>query len=123
MSSQEQQQQQPTEEGGGGSSAAGQRERAAYMKSAGRESRLSFKNFAEHQTRQEFKDEALEICKPYVKEFAECSQEKGLMVIFSCRSFFSKLNECMEKNNSEEAWQKFKASHADEIERRAKMGR
>ena len=91
----------------------------ARAKELGRGSRLSFRNIAEHQLRQELKEEALEICDPEIKAFAQCAQEKGLMVVFSCRSLFHKVNECLNKHAGEEAWQKYKAEHEDEIEYRA----
>jgi Cytochrome c oxidase biogenesis protein Cmc1 like len=97
-------------------------EEVARLKSAGRESRLSFRNIAEAQLRRELKEVAIELCDPAIKEFAQCSQEKGLMVVISCRHLFKNVNECMAINNGEEAWQKYKNRHADEIERRANMG-
>jgi Cytochrome c oxidase biogenesis protein Cmc1 like len=97
-------------------------EETALIKAAGRESRLSFRNLAEHQLRRELKDVAMERCKPQISEFAECSQEKGLMVVVSCRHLFKNVNECMARNNSEEAWQKYKSEHEDEIARRARLG-
>lgn len=97
-------------------------ERAARIKQAGRESRLSFRNLAEHQLRRELREVAMEICKPQIGEFARCSQENGLMVVITCKQFFRNVNECMAKHNSEEAWQKYKAEHSDEIERKSKLG-
>lgn len=97
-------------------------EQAARAKEAGRDSRLSFRNLAEHQLRRELKEVGMEICKPQIHEFAECSQEKGLMVVFSCQHLFQKVNDCLSIHNGEEAWQKYKAKHEDEIERRAKVG-
>ena len=91
-------------------------------KDLGREARLSFRNIAEHQLRRELKEIALETCDPVIKSFAECSQEKGLMVVFSCREQFKQVNECLNKHNGEEAWQKYKAAHEDEIDRRATGG-
>jgi N-acetylglucosamine kinase-like BadF-type ATPase len=97
-------------------------ESRARMKEMARDSRFNFRNLAEHQLRRELKEEAIEICNPQLKEFAECSQEKGLMVVFSCQSFFQKVNECLNEHNGVEAWEKYKAKHADEIERRARVG-
>ena len=89
------------------------------MKSSARDSRLSFRNFAEHTLRRELKDEAMEICNPQIKEFAECAQEKGLLVVWSCRPLFKQVNSCMALHNGEEAWEKYKARHEDELDRRA----
>jgi Cytochrome c oxidase biogenesis protein Cmc1 like len=97
-------------------------ETKARMKDLARDSRFTFRNLAEHQLRRELKEEALEICNPQLKDFAGCAQEKGLMVVFSCNSLFGKVNECLNEHNGEEAWQKYKAKHADEIERRARVG-
>ena len=86
---------------------------------------MSFRKIGEHQLRQELKEEALEICDPEVKAFAKCSSEKGLLVIFSCRDLFHKVNQCLSLNAGEEAWQKYKAEHEDEIDFRVagKSGR
>lgn len=97
-------------------------EARARMKDLARDSRFTFRNLAEHQLRRELKDEAMEICNPQLKDFAECAQEKGLLVVFSCSPLFRKVNECLNEHNGEEAWQKYKAKHADEIERRARVG-
>lgn len=98
-------------------------ERKSRMKDMARESRFHFRNFAEHQARRDLKEEAMDICKPHIKTFAECSQEKGMMVVFSCRALWQEVNKCMMVHNSEEAWQKFKKEHEDEIERRARFER
>jgi COX assembly protein 1 len=105
--------------GGGGRSAAEQR---ARMKDLGRESRFHFRNFAEHALRQQLREEALEKCDPVVRAFSECSQERGLMVVFSCRQQFNAVKECMAVHNGEEAWQKYKSEHEEEIERKARGG-
>jgi Cytochrome c oxidase biogenesis protein Cmc1 like len=97
-------------------------EAKARLKDMARESRFTFRNLAEHQLRRELKEEAIDLCNPEIRDFAECSQEKGLMVVFSCKSLFQKVNECMQVHNGEEAWQRYKTKHADEIERRAKFG-
>lgn len=96
-------------------------ERKSRAKDMARESRFHFRNFAEHQARRDLKEEAMDICKPYIQTFAECSKEKGLMVVFSCRALWQDVNKCMMVHNSEEAWQKFKKEHEDEIERRARL--
>ena len=97
-------------------------EKKARMKDMARDSRFNFRNLAEHQLRRELKEEAIEICNPQLKDFAECSQEKGLMVVFSCKSLFQEVNKCLQIHNGEEAWQRYKLKHADEIERRARVG-
>lgn len=94
-------------------------EENARVKELGRESRLSFRNLAEHQLRRELKEEAMEICKPQIKDFAECSQENGLMVVWSCRKHYNAIRECLSVHNGEEAWQKYKEAHKDELEIRA----
>jgi hypothetical protein len=94
-------------------------ESKARIKDAGRDSRLSFRNFAEHQMRREFKGESLEVhCAPHIKAFAECAEEKGLMVVWSCRGLHKDFNKCMETYNSNEAWERYKTAHADELEKR-----
>ena len=97
-------------------------EKRARSKDMARDSRFTFRNLAEHQFRREVKEEAMEICNPEIKNFAECSQEKGLMVVFSCQSLFREVNKCLQLHNGEEAWQKYRAKHADEIEKRARVG-
>lgn len=92
----------------------------ARTKDLGRESRLSFRNFAEHQLRRQLKDEAMEICKPQIGAFAECAQEKGLLVVFSCSHLHKGVKECLAKHNGEEAWQKYKQEHEDLLERKAR---
>ena len=93
-------------------------ENKARIKDASRESRLSFRNFAEHQMRREFKEKAIETCNEPIKAFAECAQEKGLLVVWSCRHLNKKLNECMAIHNSHEAFDKYKLENADELERK-----
>jgi hypothetical protein len=96
-------------------------EKKARLRDMARESRFNFRNLAEHQLRRELKEVAMETCNPQIKAFAECSQEKGLMVVFSCQSLFREVNKCMQIHNGEEAWQKYKAEHEDEIQRKAKL--
>ena len=64
---------------------------AGRTKDDGRSARLSFRNFAEHGMRREFKDKALQTCSSYVKAFAECAEEKGLLVVWSCRGAIGEL--------------------------------
>lgn len=92
------------------------------MKDYNRESRLSFRNFAEHQLRQDLKDKAMEICDPQIKAFAACAQEKGLMVVFSCNNLYGQVKECLALHNGEEAWQRYKTEHRDQLEKLAKPG-
>ena len=96
-------------------------EEITRMKYDGRESRLSFRKFAEGRLRNDLKEEAIEICNPEIKTFAECSQEAGLMVVFTCKHLFQKVNECMSIHNGEEAWQRYKVENEDEIERKATL--
>lgn len=99
----------------------GEAEAKGRLKDSARDSRFSFRNFAEHQLRRELKEEAMEKCDPEIKAFAECANEKGLMVVFSCQALYSKVNECMFKHNGEEAWQAYKEKNQDEIDRRANL--
>ena len=93
----------------------------ARRKDMNRESRLSFRNFAEHQLKQDFRDRALKECDPQIKDFAVCAQEKGLMVIISCRKYHQAVNDCLRLNNGDEAWEKYKAEHQDILDRKAKV--
>ncbi len=93
-------------------------ENKARIKDASRESRLSFRNFAEHQMRREFKEKAIEKCNEPIKAFAECAQEKGLLVVWSCRQLSKEVNKCMAIHNSHEAFDKYKQENADELERK-----
>lgn len=93
-------------------------EHKARTKEFSREGRLSFRNFAEHQMRREFKEMALDKCKEPIREFAQCAQEKGLMVVFSCRHLNKAINDCMALHNSNEAFEKYKEEHADELDKR-----
>jgi hypothetical protein len=98
-------------------------EQNARMKDLSRDSRLSFRNFAEHQLRQELKEIAMEKCKAPIAAFAGCAEEKGIMVVFSCRDLHREVQNCLSVHNGEEAWQKYKEDNKDELERRAKMER
>lgn len=95
----------------------------ARVKEASRESRLSFRNIAEHQLRRDCKEEAKEKCKDYIKSFAECASEQGLMVVINCRDKLKSLNSCMELHNGDEAWQKYKQEHKEELAIRARGGK
>ena len=88
------------------------------MKDMGRETRLSFRNFAEHQLRRELKEIAMEKCSVPIRAFADCGREEGLMVVFRCQEFHKAVKECMAVYNSEEAWQKFKAEHEEDLQNR-----
>mmetsp|Transcript_27249 Transcript_27249/g.31096 ORF Transcript_27249/g.31096 Transcript_27249/m.31096 type:complete len:107 (-) Transcript_27249:164-484(-) len=72
-----------------------------------RDARLRFRNFAQHQIRQDFKEEAQKKCSTEIRNFAQCAKEKGLMVIFSCRSYNRAITECMFRYNSDEAFAKY----------------
>ena len=93
-------------------------EKIARAKAAGRDGRLSFRNFAESQIRREFKDAAVDVCNPYIREFAECAQDQGLMVVFNCQGKRKAINDCMAIHNSDEAFQKYLLANPDEVARR-----
>ena len=93
------------------------------MKEASRESRLSFQNRAEHLLRRDMKDEAKEKCKEFIGSFAECSKEQGLWVVINCRDKLKELNACMAIHNGEEAWQKYKEAHKEELAIRSRGGK
>jgi Cytochrome c oxidase biogenesis protein Cmc1 like len=97
-------------------------EHRARLKDSARESRFQFRNIAEHTLRRELKEEALETCDPQVRAFAECAEEKGLMVVVSCRALFKEVNACLAIYNGPEAWEAYKAKHEGEIQRRARLG-
>ncbi len=61
---------------------------------------------------------AMEKCREHIKDFALCAQEKGLMVVWSCRGLNKKMNNCMFEYNSDQAWERYKEEHLDELERR-----
>lgn len=93
-------------------------EHKARTKDFSRESRLSFRNFAEHQMRREFKDIALEKCQEPIRDFAQCAQEQGLLVVWNCRHLNKKINECMAVHNSNEAFEKYKKEHEDVLDKK-----
>jgi hypothetical protein len=68
--------------------------------------------------RQDFKQDAIEKCHEPIREFAECAQETGLLVVVKCRHKMKAVNECMAIYNSNEAFEKYKKEHTDELERR-----
>ena len=100
-----------------GEAARQEAERQARIKDASRSSRLSFRKYGEHQLRREFKDMAIEKCNPEVKAFAQCAQEKGLMVVVSCQSFHRAVGNCMRKHNSDEEFEKYKAANQDVLDK------
>ena len=77
----------------------------------GRDDRLSFRKFAEHKMKREFKEVPL-------KNFGQCAQDNGLLVVFKCRYFNKKINECMAEHNSPEAFQKYLEENKDELDKR-----
>ena len=81
---------------------------AQPSKDTSREGRLSFKKFGEHQMRRQFKELALEQCKPQIHAFGKCAEENGLMVVWTCRSLHKEIHSCMSKHNSKEAFEKYK---------------
>lgn len=90
----------------------------AQIKDDGRDSRLSFRRFAEHKMKREFKEEAIKKCEPQLKNFGQCAQDSGLLVVFKCRELNRKINECMHEHNSPEAFEAYIKQHQDELERR-----
>ena len=88
---------------------------SAELKDAGRQSRMSIKKFEEHQLRTEFKSIAIERCKDQVQAFGKCASENGLMVVFRCRDFLKNMNACMEQQNSNEEFQKYKEKHRPDL--------
>ena len=93
----------------------------ARMKDDGRASRFSFRNRAEYLLRRDMKEEAMQVhCKQQVADFANCAKEQGLFVVFACQPALKTLNECLAIHNGEEAWQRYKEAHKDELERRSR---
>lgn len=92
----------------------------ARFKEDARQSRFSFRRRAEELLRQDLREEALEKCKPQVAAFAECAQETGLMVVFSCQGKLKEVNKCMAIHNGPEAWEQYKEKHRELLERRAR---
>mmetsp|Transcript_14946 Transcript_14946/g.21586 ORF Transcript_14946/g.21586 Transcript_14946/m.21586 type:complete len:122 (+) Transcript_14946:95-460(+) len=103
------------------SSSHSEEERKARVKDAGRDSRLSFRKFGEYQLRREYKDVALEKCAGAIKDFAECAQKQGLMVVFSCQKYNRGVQDCMAIHNSDEGFEKYKLEHQDELEKRSSL--
>lgn len=90
----------------------------AQVKDDGRDARLSFRRFAEHKMKREFKEEAIKKCEHHLKNFGQCAQESGLLVVFKCRDLNRKINECMVENNSTEKFEAYLKGHQDELEKR-----
>mmetsp|Transcript_25810 Transcript_25810/g.44068 ORF Transcript_25810/g.44068 Transcript_25810/m.44068 type:complete len:108 (-) Transcript_25810:2617-2940(-) len=88
------------------------------IKDDGREARLSFRRFAEHKMKREFKEAAIKKCEDHMKNFGQCAQENGLLVVFKCRDLNRKINECMLEHNSPEKFEQYLKEHEDEVERR-----
>ena len=84
----------------------------------GRDDRLSFRKFAEHKMKREFKEVAIKKCEVPLKNFGQCAQDNGLLVVFKCRDFNKKINECMAEHNSPEAFQKYLEENKDELDKR-----
>jgi COX assembly mitochondrial protein 1 len=103
---------QPEEEKPGGQS------NRAQVKDDGRDARLSFRKFAEHKMKREFKEEAIKKCEQPLKNFGQCAQESGLLVVFKCREFNRKINECMTEHNSPEKFEEFLKANQDELDKR-----
>ena len=90
----------------------------AQIKDDGRDSRLSFRKFAEHKMKREFKEEAIKKCEVHMKNFGQCAQDNGLLVVFKCRDLNRKINECMIEHNSPEKFEAYLKEHKDELEKR-----
>ena len=90
----------------------------AQVKDDGRDARLSFRRFAEHKMKREFKEAAIKKCEEHLKNFGQCAQENGLLVVFKCRELNKKINECMHEHNSPEKFQEFLKANQDELDRR-----
>ena len=84
----------------------------------GRDARLSFRRFAEHKMKREFKEEAIQKCEVHLKNFGQCAQDSGLLVVFKCRDLNRKINECMMEHNSPERFEAYLKDHEDELEKR-----
>jgi hypothetical protein len=96
-------------------------EEMARMKDDGRSSRLSFRHRAEYLLRRDLKEEAMQVhCHTHLADFATCAKEKGVFVVWSCQPHLKKLNECLAIHNGEEAFEKYKETHKDELERRSR---
>ncbi|KAL7452706.1 hypothetical protein ACHAWC_004426 [Mediolabrus comicus] len=95
-----------------------QTDNRAQVKDDGRDARLSFRRFAEHKMKREFKEAAIKICEDHLKNFGQCAQENGLLVVFKCRELNKKINECMHEHNSPEKFQEFLKANQDELDRR-----
>jgi hypothetical protein len=95
-------------------------EKARNLKDFDRGERLSFRNRAEHLLRRDMKEQAMESCKLQVQAFAECARENGLWVVYSCRDKLKGVNECLAVHNGEEAWQRYKEAHKEELELRSR---
>ena len=86
-----------------------------------RQSRFSFRNRAEFLLRRDMKEEAMQNhCKTQVSDFASCAEEQGLFVVFACQPALKTLNECLAIHNGEEAWERYKEAHKEELERRSR---
>ena len=90
----------------------------AQIKDDGRDARLSFRRFAEHKMKREFKEEAIKKCEVHLKNFGQCAQDSGLLVVWKCRDLNRKINECMHEHNSPEAFEAYMKANQDELERR-----
>lgn len=90
----------------------------AQVKDDGRDSRLSFRKFAEHKMKREFKEAAIKKCEEPLKNFGKCAQESGLLVVFKCRDFNKKINECMAEHNSPEKFEEFLKANQDVLDKR-----
>ncbi|KAL7542255.1 hypothetical protein ACHAXR_011617 [Thalassiosira sp. AJA248-18] len=90
----------------------------AQIRDDGRDARLSFRRFAEHKMKREFKEEAIKKCEHTLKNFGQCAQDNGLLVVFKCRDLNKKINECMAEHNSPEKFEQYLKDHQAELDKR-----
>ena len=93
------------------------------VKDDGRDSRLSFRKFAEHKMKREFKEAAIKECETHMRNFGQCAQENGLLVVFKCRDLNRKINECMMEHNSPAKFEQYLKDNTDELEKRTLKSR
>ena len=67
------------------------------------------------EARSELNEIALLKCDDYVRAFAECAQEKGMMVVFMCRDKSNAMNKCLSKYSNQEQFEKYKLLREKEL--------
>ena len=53
-------------------------------------------------------ERALELCRPKLKEFADCAKANILFVVVACRKQNKAMNDCLSQYTSDEAFEKWK---------------